>query len=145
MTDQQKALYTHALELLARRQQSERELTRKLTDYARRVLPDLPESAIASVIDRLKEQHYVDDLAFARWHAEQRSLHRPRSKRVLRQELYIKGLDEAVIDTALEEYDEAEACRVLVEKKGNYPKKKLMQALAREGFPWDVIREVVSD
>ena len=145
MDDQQKALYTHALQLLARRQQSEKELRRKLADYARRALADRSESAIEPVIDLLKEQHYVDDLAFARWYAEQRSLHRPRSKRVLRQELFSKVLDEEVMNTALDEYDEEGACRALAQKRGHYPMKKLMQNLAREGFPWEVIREVVTE
>ena len=140
--DTKKILMTHALQLLGLRQQSEKELRRKLADYARRALPDLSESAIEPVIDRLKEQHYVDDLAFARWYAEQRSLHRPRSKRVLRQELFSKGLDEEVMNTALDEYDEEAACRALAQKRGHYPMKKLMQNLAREGFPWDIIRDV---
>ncbi|MDP9250793.1 MAG: RecX family transcriptional regulator, partial [Chloroflexota bacterium] len=45
-----------------------------------------PDEVIATTLERLAHLGYVDDLAFARWWAEQRDRHAPRGRRMVEAE-----------------------------------------------------------
>ncbi len=51
-----------------------------------------------ATLDRLAQLGYVDDLAFARWWAEQRDRHAPRGRRMLEAELRRQGVRSETID-----------------------------------------------
>jgi regulatory protein len=53
---------------------------------------------IGAVLDRLATMGYVDDLAFARWWAEQRDRHAPRGRRLVEAELRQHGVPRDVIE-----------------------------------------------
>jgi regulatory protein len=135
------------LGLLVRRPYSAVEVVR----YLRRHQYD--EEMIRAVVDDLTEAGLIDDDAFAAYWVEQRETFRPRSRLALRQELCLKGVDREVVAEALAEVDEADAARRLARKQaGRYSRlsefefqTKLSQYLRRQGFPYDIVSDVVAE
>lgn len=111
------------------------------------------ESLHNELSDRLNRLELLDDRKFALWWIEQRQNFRPKSKRVLNDELRIKGIKKEIIDEVLSEtkVDEAKIARELLDKKiyrwKNLPKpeakQKMSQFLAGKGFGWDIIEKIV--
>lgn len=56
------------------------------------------EDVIAGAMERLTRLGYVDDMAFARWWAEQRDRHAPRGRRMVEAELRQHGVPRDVLD-----------------------------------------------
>lgn len=138
------AAYNLALRFLSYRQRSRREIVEYL------VRKDVPEEAIEAVTLRLMEQGLVDDAKFAAsWIASRQSL-RPRSRRVLEQELLQKGLDRQTVHVALEELDEdvqEQALIHIIERRRRQSRyqdhDKLMQYLAGQGFTYGQIKKAL--
>lgn len=110
--------------------------------------------AIATAIDKLRAQRYVDDEAFARWWLEQRDRFRPRSDRALRTELAQKGVARDVVDLVFGERapdaDVEQARRALSRPLARWAtlpdaerKRKIHAFLAQRGFDYDVIDDVI--
>lgn len=107
------------------------------------------------LFNRLKRLDFLNDKKFAIWWIEQRQTFRPKSIRVLRLELNQKGIDKDLVNEILkeEEVDEKKAANKLLYKKRNvwkglegYVKRvKMSNYLARNGYSWDTIREVVNE
>lgn len=130
-----------ALGLLVRRDHSQRELTRKLTQ--RGIDPEEAQAAVA----RLNEAGWQDDARFAHSLVRMRAgggygpLH-------IRAELNTHGLPAELVAEALEAYegDWADNARDLVQRRfGQEPldmgqKRKASDLLARRGFPSGLIR-----
>lgn len=111
---------------------------------------------IKSVFDRLKKLELVDDEKFARWWIEQRTVFRPKPKRVLKQELRMKGISDDIFDNAFEDTettDDLEIAKKIVAKRWErlkaLPKKeakfKLMQFLAGRGFSYDTSCQAIDE
>ena len=100
------------------------------------------------VFNRLLEKGYVDDAAFARYWIENRNQVKGSSVRKLQNELRVKGVEQAVIDSALRESsrsDEDELTKVIAKKRSRYPdEQKFIQYLMRQGFRYDDIRSALS-
>lgn len=90
-----------AARFLEARSRSVAEVRRRLTGAGYR--GDLVDGAIA----RMTELGMLDDEVFARTWVESRDRARPRGERAIREELRIKGVDRAVVDTVLEERRDA--------------------------------------
>lgn len=88
-----------AVRFLGARPRSRREIERRL-DRA-----GVTEPVVASTLQRLSELGYADDLAFARWWAEQRDRHAPRGRRMLEAELRRQGIGTDVIESFRAEHD----------------------------------------
>jgi regulatory protein len=135
-----------ALNYLSYRPRSEFELTRYLQKRG------FSQEVTSEVIERLKQVDLVDDLEFARFWVENRLQFRPRGRRALSYELRQKGLSNAVIQQALEGYDEAAAlervARAQARRLTHLPpekfRKRLMGRLARRGFSYDRIYDVLA-
>jgi regulatory protein len=132
-----------ALRYVAIRQRSEWEIRSYLD--RKKVSP-----ALADVIlNRLSEYGYVDDAKFAEAWVNNRRLLRPTSWRKLQQELRTKRISTEVIEQILaeDETDELDALRKLVAKKrARYPDQlKFMQYLARQGFTYADIKQVLEE
>ena len=141
---------TIVLDQLTVRARSRAELAATL---ARRGVPD---DVAVSVLDRMEEVRLVDDAAFAgEW---VRSRHRSRglAGRALSQELRLKGVDDEVARTALEEVDpesERVTAEALVAKRirstlgldHQVRVRRLAGMLARKGYPSGVALSVVKD
>ena len=88
-----------ALRFLSYRPRSEAEVRRRL-------LKAFPPSRVEETINRLRDQGLLNDTAFAQFWRDNREQHRPRSRLMLRQELFLKGIDRDVADEELEGLDE---------------------------------------
>lgn len=113
------------------------------------------ESLVKDLFKRLKRLDLLDDDKFAKWWIEQRVSFRPRAKRILKQELRLKGIDRNTIDDVLAEVniDEGKIAKNLLEKKKyrweKLPKfeakRKMSEFLGRKGFSWEVIKQVTNE
>lgn len=137
--------YDRTLNLISHRPRSEGELR----DYLRR--KDVANDLIDTVLARLTERGYVNDLDFARRWVTTRRLLKSTSKRRLAQELQQKRIARDIIDQVLAEdgTDERDVLRELVSRKRKQTKYqdnlKLMQYLSRQGYTYDDIRTVLDE
>jgi regulatory protein len=111
---------------------------------------EYPDDVIERVVQRLAEVELLNDAAFARYWVEQRETFKPRSKMALQMELRKKGIERALIETAVAEVDELAAATQAAQAKArryhSLPqqefRKKLGGFLQRRGFGYDIVREV---
>ncbi len=135
------------LRLLARRPYSSTEITRYLRRH------QIDDEIVQNVIDDLTEAKLIDDDAFAAYWVEQRETFRPRSRLALRQELNQKGVEREIVAEALSEVDEIDAARRVAQKQAGrwrgLPeaewRTKLTRYLMRQGYPYDIVSEVVTE
>lgn len=109
------------------------------------------------VIETLKRQKYLNDEEFARWWVEQRLKFRPRGKQILRAELFRKGISQEMIEKTLgSQLSDSElkelALKVAQKKQLRYTgldrqefRRKMGAFLARRGFDWETIKEVLEE
>jgi regulatory protein len=143
--DERNTAYQKAVRFLGHRPRSQREVEQRLA--AKGFTPE----QIAYVVQRLREEGYLDDEAFAQYWRENRDQFRPRSARALRYELRQKGVDKQVIDETLADADDEAAAWAAVEPKlGRWQdleqaafERKVMGFLARRGFGHDVVRRTM--
>ena len=115
---------------------------------------------IATVITRMTELGYIDDLAYALMYIRSKSATKFLSRRSLSYELNKRGIDKEIIEQALagiSDEDDYQSARALVEKKVRAMSSldhetkmtRLMGALARKGYSSAVasrvIREILSE
>lgn len=135
-----------ALNFLSYRARSDEEIRQNLRKHG------IPEDVIDETLERLHQAGLANDKEFAQAWVENRTTFRPRSRRALSMELRRKGLDEQTIQTALAEspnevslaYQAAQQkARRLEELPWPEFRQKLSAFLARRGFGYEVIGEVV--
>ena len=138
-----------AYKLLAVRARSEKELRDRL------VRDQIPGKIIDTVITDLKNLGMLNDREFALMFARSRMITRPEGAFLLRRELFEKGIDEAFIDTAVDqvftEKSESDwAFEVAAKRKRQigHPddiktQKKVSDFLQRRGFRWEIVREIM--
>jgi regulatory protein len=124
---------------------------KEIKDYFKR--KKVHESLIPELWNRLKHLELINDREFADWWVEQRQNFKPKAKRILEQELRIKGIDKDIIDEVLGEIkiDEEKMARELLMKKAYkwraLPRRqagqKMSQYLAGKGFSWETIDKVI--
>jgi regulatory protein len=141
------AATTAALHLLAYRSRATGELQARLRQKGH------APHAIEAAIEKLRGWHYLDDEEFAKTWVEQRSTHRPRSRRVLEQELRSKGVDREIVEQTIDsaELDEvSDAIRVAERKWESWRNlspevrhRRLTSLLARRGYGYDIVRSVI--
>jgi len=144
--DEVERAYERALNFLSYRPRSEAEVRRNLKKK------DVADAAVDLVVERLTRAQLLDDREFARYWVENRLQFKPRGPRALRQELWQKGIPDAIIDEMLDGYDEqsaaeraaAERARRLMHLDPREFRRKLGQYLARRGFSYAVIDAVIT-
>lgn len=113
---------------------------------------DFDEAIIETVIDRLIDLGYVDDEAFAKFWVQNRDDHNPRGAKGLRYELKQKGIETAIIDRVLVDFDAADAAdraaRGQLYRYRNISdtsefRRKMGGFLMRRGFNYEVVRSVI--
>jgi regulatory protein len=145
--DEIERAYERALNFLSYRPRSEAEVRRNLRGK------NLEEEVVESVIERLKRAGLLDDREFARYWVENRLQFKPRGVRALRQELWEKGVPDAVIAEAIEGFDEEDAARRVAEAGARRMahleprdfRRKLNAYMARRGFSYAVIKPLVEE
>ena len=134
-------VYQRTLEWVLVRPRSVREVR----DYLRR---KNHEEYFDPILARLEKRGYVDDRKFAEYYVENRFVKKGVSGKRLRQELMQKGVAKEVIDEVLDssERDEAEEIKkMLARKRSKYDDQKLTAYLCRQGFAYDLVRELVTE
>ena len=145
--DEVERAYERALNFLSYRPRSEAEVRRNLGKK------DLDEAVIEAVVERLTRAELLNDREFARYWVQNRLNFNPRGLRALRQELWQKGVPEAVIADTLDELDEEAAARRVAEvgarKLAHHEpqdfRRKLVAYMARRGFSYPVIQPLVDE
>lgn len=96
------------------------------------------------IVERLVERGYVDDVKFARYYVENRFVKKGVSHKRLKMELMKKGISQEIIDEALSERnDEEEILKIIAKKRTKYTDEKLVAYLCRQGFSYDLARDLV--
>lgn len=137
--------YQRAVNFLSYRVRTEIEIRRNLRKH------DTPDESVEQVLERLRRNRLIDDFEFARTWVENRSEFRPRGRRVLTSELRQKGVDQNIIDEALQDIDEEalayQAAHKNARKYRRYEwpdfRKKLLGFLARRGFNYSIAAPIV--
>ncbi len=114
---------------------------------------DFPDGAITAALERMTQQGWLDDLAFARFWVEDRLRFRPMGRRALAYELRQKGVEAEIIETALVDVDSLDAARRAARKSLRRwrsltrleMRRKLWAFLQRRGFEADLCRQVVEE
>ena len=99
---------------------------------------------VNEVIGKLKRLKLVNDEEFIGFWLRRRES-RPRASRVIKLELKKLGVDGELIDRVLGDQKQADRQRAaqVTEKLRGKEREKVISALARRGFAWEVIRTVV--
>lgn len=156
--DQVERLFEKAIKFLSFRPRSEKEVRNnllqklRLTDKGEEEKKNF-EKSVNEVIKKLVKLGLLNDLEFTTWWVEQRTKFKKISLRVIKSELYRKGIDKETIEEVLNkaEINSFElALAVARKKEASYkklePKKfreKINRFLASRGFDWEEIKRVV--
>lgn len=143
--DEQDKIYAKILNFLSYRPHSEAEVRSRLRIY-QALDPEV-------IILRLYESHHLDDLKFAQWFVDSRSIHKLRSPIALTAELARKGISREIIAQVISGTPDPSVTisHILTKKLGDHhplsaPKRQKTYAyLSRQGFAWETIKEVVKD
>lgn len=135
--------------LLRSRPRSEFEIRQRLK------LKNYGDDIIENVVTNLKNTGDIDDVKFAKFWLDSRMRFNPVGDVVLKHELKLKGVSEAVIDTALDEknkaFDEYEVALSMAAERFERLKKldrrkaakRLYDFLLRRGFKYENVRRVI--
>jgi regulatory protein len=134
-----------AYRFLSYRPRSEAEMRQRLQGR------DVEDSKIEIIINKLKEQHLLDDTAFAQFWKENRDTFRPRSQRLTRLELKRKGVADEIIKTVTDDSNDMDSAYLAAAKKASKLSKedyevfyrRLGDYLRRRGFGYTVISQTV--
>jgi regulatory protein len=145
MEDSFQKAYDRSLDYLGYRPRSSVEVSSYLKGKG--VTPEVSEE----VLRRLGAAGLVDDVAFCEYWVENRETFKPRSRRLLRQELRQKGIDdEAIAEVLAEVNDEESAYRAGAKQAAKYHgldddlfRQRMQSFLKRRGFSYEVIRETI--
>ncbi len=137
--------FNYSLKYLSYRSRSVKEVY----DYLLR--KNFIEDTINSVLKKLTDLKFLNDLEFGRQWIESRQKYKGKSKFILKNELRLKGLGAEIIESLLKEaIDDFDTARELFEKKrkslDKLPpiefKKKMAGFLQRKGFSFDIVNKL---
>jgi regulatory protein len=138
--------YQKALKFISYKPRTSFEVIKKLREK------DLNEDAISIIIDKLIEKSYVDDLQYAKNWVENRSINKPRSKKLIKWELKNKQFSEEIISEVTSEMLPEEKLAILAAEK--YARRlsgfeediftrRLSGYLMRRGFTYSTVYSTV--
>jgi len=135
-----------AVRFLKYRPRSEREVRERLRHHS------YDSQCIDVTITALKEKGLIDDLAFARFWAENRDAFKPRSALMIKMELRRKGIAGSIIDQIVAPSDDMEgAYRAARQKARILPRtdyqsfhRRLGNYLGRRGFGYGIVAKVLA-
>lgn len=137
-------LYQRALEWVLSRPHSKKELYDYL--YKKIYEKKLDKNYINKIIEKLEDKNYINDEKFAEWYVENRFLKKGISLKRLKMELLKKGISKEIIEEVLADSgrnDEEELKKMIAKKRSKYDDEKLTAYLCRQGFSYDLVRELV--
>jgi len=135
-----------AVRLLTYRSRTEAEIRKRLSNR-------YTDTAIDTVVQKLLKQNHLDDVKFAAEWRDSRIKHKPRSKNMIRQELYRLGVSDTNTMDALNDVDDQDMAYQagqrladrLVSRNATKEdfKRKLTGHLQRRGFNYQIISTTV--
>jgi len=135
-----------AFKLLSYRERTIKEMEDRLRKK------DFSEEIIKAVIDFLLENDYLNEERFAEMWIRSRKNHHPRGRKLIYKELKNKGVNQRIINNALNQYlssqEELEMAEYLMEKwlrrrtEEDSSSYKLKNYLANKGFNYDLIYQL---
>jgi regulatory protein len=143
-------VFQRAGKLLAAKPRSVAELRERLLEGS-----GATETIVESVIERLREYGYLDDARYAHSYASLRVQQRPIGRQRLQRDLWMKKIDKATADTALDQVFESTSEEELIDRaiekrvrlrgkpKTRAEAKKLFDHLLRQGFALELVSEKV--
>ncbi len=137
-------LYQRVLLWVLTRPRSEKEVRDYL--YKKIFEKKLDKKYIDNIIQKLKDKKYLDDWWFAEYYVENRFVKKGASLKRLKMELMKKGVSKEIIEEVLESSernDEEEIRKIIAKKRAKYDDEKLTAYLLRQGFQYDLVRELV--
>lgn len=150
--DNKEKFYIKAIKFLSYRPRSEKEI---IDHLKKKKAPDID---IEIVLQRLRDDKFVNDEEFAIWFIEQRTSFKPKSKKLIQIELQRKGIDREIIARLMNDQETMDktdldlAKKILEVKLNRYKGKKkeevypkLVRLLSSRGFDWDTIKESIDD
>ena len=146
LEDSRERAFQQAMLFLSYRARSESEIRQNLRKH------EIPEPVIEQTLDRLRQDGLANDSQFAHAWVENRSVFRPRSRRMMARELRQKGLNDEAVSSAIAKVDDEALAYDAAQKRvaryksleWNEFRKKLSDFLARRGFSYSVIAPVVT-
>ncbi len=97
-----------------------------------------------NIIDRLSLRDYLNDEKFAEWYVENRFVKKGISKRRLKMELMKKGIKNDIVERVVDlRNDEDEIRKIIAKKRNKYDDEKLINYLFRQGFDYQLARNLV--
>lgn len=139
--------YAHAINFLSFKARTSGEIEQKLLEK------EIDPEAAADTVHRLQEENLIDDASYAQEWAQQRVTGRKKGKVLVKQELKRKGIDQELIDDALDalgEDDELRSAEELAAKKWRTTKgdlwdrkRKTAAFIMRRGFSSDIARRAL--
>ena len=114
---------------------------------------------IEALVEKLKQKGMINDLEFAKAWVEARRRSKQKGERVLKMELFQKGINREIVEEALRlvstrsgQISEEDLAKFALEKKMKSWKnleplefrKKATEFLLRRGFEYKVVKEVIS-
>jgi len=135
-------LLNFAFKLLSYRPRSINEITFRLKRK------QATTAEIDSIIKKLIKLDFLNDSEFVLWWQRGRDQFKPRSARILKLELYKKGVPRDIIDAVIDtsSVTELKRARLAVDKKKLSPVKdrdKLIRYLSSRGFNWDIVKQTI--
>lgn len=98
------------------------------------------------VVGRLVEKGYVDDRRFAEYFVENRFVKKGVSQKRLKMELMQKGVSKDIIEDVMGARDDTtEIKKMIARKRAKYTDEKLIAYLCRQGFSYELVRELVAE
>jgi regulatory protein len=135
-----------AFKLLSYRERTIKEIEDRLRKK------DFEEEIIKAVVDFLLEKDYLNEERFAEMWIRSRKKHHPRGRKLIYKELKNKGVNQKIINNALNQYlsnqEELEMAEYLKDKwlrrrtEEDSSSYKLKNYLANKGFSYDLIYQV---
>lgn len=133
-------------EYLRRRQLHRIQNNRKRLQDELKPLPEIQDETISLVLDRLIEKGYVNDRTFAKYYVENRLAKKGISQKRLELELRKKQVPDNIIKDVLSSStrdEKTELLKVIQKKRHKYNDQKLINYLVRQGFKYDLVKEIV--
>ncbi len=131
---------------LKRRQLKRLQLNRKRGHEELKPLPEIQNSAIDSVIERLTSRGYVDDYKFAEFYIENRFVKKGVSRRRLEMELHKKHVPDNIVSEVLANStrdEDEELAKMIAKKRNKYDTPKLIRYLVGQGFDYQTVKDAV--
>lgn len=149
MNTLQNKILLYSYDLLARRRYTVKEMIKKLDTRNQKTPTPLTETELAEIISKLIDSNFLNDHDYALFYIDSQVRKKPQGIRALKHNLYLKGIDQEIIDQKINQasLDEFDLAKQALDKKhfqniSKLPAKeqaKVARFLASRGFPANIV------